>query len=314
MKRCPITYQPFEGPGMYSAQGLRLLSPKLSGLAPLPFSKQALLQEAASRATKMSIQGVQPKLSAALNRGAGLFELVDTGGQFILKPDHPYWPQVPENEDLTMRLVATVGIETPVHGLVGTASGEWCYFIKRFDRGPRHVKYPMEDLAQVTGQDRETKYRSSIEKVAKAVKAHASFPTLELAKLWQVVLISYLTCNGDMHLKNFSLVTDAKGIVKLSPAYDHVNTRLILGKAEDEQFALTLRGKRNRLKPDDLLSYLPAEVLGLPTKVAAVAVRKVQAALPQWPGLIAASFLTDERKEAYLALVQERAQELGWSL
>ena len=79
MNICPITYEPCEG--KYSSKGLRTLSPRLKRLADLPLTAEEQIREAAARAVKMSIQGVQPKLSAKLNTAAGHCETVDTGGR-----------------------------------------------------------------------------------------------------------------------------------------------------------------------------------------------------------------------------------------
>lgn len=87
MNRCPITYDEcFEG--LYSEKGLKRLSPSLKTLGLLNYTAEELRAEAMQRASKMSIQGVQPKLSAILNIKDGLFEVVDKGGRYILKPQH----------------------------------------------------------------------------------------------------------------------------------------------------------------------------------------------------------------------------------
>ena len=65
MNRCPITYE-LCGTEKYSLKGLRMIAPKLTGLNDLPFSAAEQRQEAANRAKKLSIQGVQPKLSAVI--------------------------------------------------------------------------------------------------------------------------------------------------------------------------------------------------------------------------------------------------------
>ncbi|MFN3841565.1 MAG: HipA domain-containing protein, partial [Cyclobacteriaceae bacterium] len=93
-----------------------------------------------ARAAKMSIQGVQPKLSVKLNIGKGIFEVTDTGGTFIIKPPQDYYPELPENEDLTMRLARVMGIEVPLHGMIYAVDGNRSYFIKRFDRLARGKK------------------------------------------------------------------------------------------------------------------------------------------------------------------------------
>jgi serine/threonine-protein kinase HipA len=116
MSICPITYEPCDG--KYSRRGLNQLSRSLSELRDLPYTASDQIFEAAARAPKMSIQGVQPKLSAVLNTRKRGFELVDTDGRYILKPQNPQYHQLPENEDLSMRLAATAGIRVPLHGLV----------------------------------------------------------------------------------------------------------------------------------------------------------------------------------------------------
>ena len=71
MSTCPITYEACEG--KYSPQGLQKLSRSLRQLQDLPYTATDQVFEAAARAPKMSIQGVQPKLSAVLNtRKTGL--------------------------------------------------------------------------------------------------------------------------------------------------------------------------------------------------------------------------------------------------
>ncbi len=129
MKYCPITYEPLPEGAAYSAEGLRLLNRNLESLAPLNFSAEQQRQEAISRTGKMSVQGLQLKLSAVLRITEGRFEIVDRDGRYILKPQSAEYSELPENEDLTMRLAAAAGIEVPVHGLVRSADGSLTYFI-----------------------------------------------------------------------------------------------------------------------------------------------------------------------------------------
>lgn len=117
MNRCPITYE-LCGETRYSEAGLRALSPNLKILHDFPYDAQQQRQEAVVRATRMSIQGVQPKLSIKLNAKDGLFEIVDQAGRFVIKPQHGVYPHLPENEGLTMQLAGLCGIETPLSGLV----------------------------------------------------------------------------------------------------------------------------------------------------------------------------------------------------
>ena len=51
---------------------------------------------------KMSIQGMQPKVSAVLHVNEGRMEIVDNGGRYIVKPPHPIYAELPENEALAI--------------------------------------------------------------------------------------------------------------------------------------------------------------------------------------------------------------------
>ncbi len=307
MNRCPITYEECEG--RYSRTGLRRLSPALSELHDFPYSAQQQLREAAARAGKMSVQGVQPKLSAVLVPSAGVFRLVDTGGKYILKPQHPAYPELPENEDLTMRLARLAGIDVPVHGLLRCADGTLTYFIRRFDRTGRSGKVQVEDFAQLSGRSRETKYDASMEQLVKVIDAFCTFPAIERSRLFTRSLFCFLTGNEDMHLKNHSLLT-AKGQVVLAPAYDLLNTTLVLPSGAEE-VALPLRGKRRRLTRSDWVEYWGMERLELPAPRVERTLRELAASLPEMRALIDRSFLSEEARERYRSLLGTRAEVLG---
>ena len=226
MNRCPITYNLCEE-DTYSEKGLKLLSPTLKSLSLLEFTAEELRAEAMYRASKMSIQGIQPKLSAILNIKDGLFVIVDKSGRYILKPQHHIFPELPQNEDLTMRLAASIGVEVPLHGLIYSKDGSLTYFIRRFDRKGQKDKIAVEDFAQLAGLSRDTKYNFSMERLVKLIDDYCTFPTIERAKLFKLVLFNFLIGNEDMHLKNYSIII-RNDKVELSPAYDLLNSSIVL--------------------------------------------------------------------------------------
>ncbi|MDP4188877.1 MAG: HipA domain-containing protein, partial [Bacteroidota bacterium] len=252
MNRCPITYEPC-GELLYSPEGLKLLSPALKKLDFLNFSSEELRKEAMIRASKMSVQGVQPKLSAVLNIKNCCFEIVDKNGRYILKPQHPIFPELPQNEDLTMRLASTAGIEVPLHGMVYAKDHSLTYFIKRFDRKGQKDKIQVEDFAQLAGMSRETKYNYSMEKLVKLIDNFCTFPAIEKAKLFKGVIFNFLIGNEDMHLKNYSIIVQ-KDKVELSPAYDLLNATIVL-KGNAEEIALPVNGKKSNLNAEVLINY-----------------------------------------------------------
>jgi serine/threonine-protein kinase HipA len=309
MKICPITYEEIANKARYSEKGLQLLSPGLKNFKDFPFSAEEQRQQAETYASKLSIQGVQPKMSAALSIKEESFELVERGGTYILKPQAEHYKKVPENEDLTMRLAKTIGIEVPLHGLIYSKDGSLTYFIKRFDRYGQKKKAHVEDFAQLSGASRHTKYDSTMEKVAKVIEEFCTFPAVEKLKLLQRTIFSFLVGNEDMHLKNFSLIVrDDKA--ELTPAYDFVNSTIVLAGPK-EQLALPLKGRKNKLKREDLIDYFGEQRLGINPKAIAGLLEELRAGTQEWDSLIQKSFLSAEMKKKYADIVRTRKDTLG---
>ena len=309
MTICPITYEPADDQeGRYSRKGLQRLSRALTRLSDFPMSADEQLAEAAARADKISIQGMQPKLSARIDARAATFVLVDEHAEYILKPPNPAYPELPQNEDLTMRLAARAKIEVPFHGLVYARDGSMTYFIKRFDRAAKGAKLAVEDFAQLGGRTRDTKYDSSMERVVRVIQTHATFPLIEHAKLFRLTLFNFLVGNEDMHLKNFSLITHGDK-VELSPAYDLVNTTIAL-RSPLEELALPLNGKKRNLTRNDLVLYFGRERMSLEQKVVEKTLEQLSRAIRGFDELIARSFLSEAAKQRYLSLVHQRRARL----
>ena len=307
---CAITYQDIPEGEHYSSRGLKLLSPQLKKLEPLALTLDEQREEAARRVGKMSIQGVQVKLSARLAVSSGRFQIVDRGGTYILKPAPAGYREVPENEDLTMRLAAAAGIQTPLHGLLFAKDGTRTYFIKRFDRKKGRKLY-LEDFAQLLGLAREVKYDTSMEALGQAVLEHTTFPALESREFFLRTIFCFLTGNEDMHAKNFSLFSEDNEVFKLAPAYDLLNSTIVTAGKSKEELAVPLHGKKSKVTCNDFLKYFGEERLGLDESAVRTILDRLQKAFPVWNQLIQRSFLSKEMKRAYLELFTERRARLG---
>ncbi|MFA6302208.1 MAG: HipA domain-containing protein [Legionella sp.] len=308
MNYCPITYEPLLEKERYSKAGLKLLSPQLQKLDALNLSAEEQRIEAINRAGKMSVQGVQSKLSAQLKIKDGSFRIVDQQGHYILKTQSAHYPQLPENEAITMSMAALVGIEVPVHGLVYAKDNTMTYFIKRFDRAGHNKKFSLEDFSQLSGKSRDTKYKSSMEQVIDIINQFCSFPKIEGIKLFKWTLFNYLIGNEDMHLKNFSILSKENKSV-LSPAYDLLNTTIALTNAKEE-LALPLKGKKNNLSKKDLINYLAGERLELKQIIIDEILHDFIQKIPIWYKYIDRSFLSLAMKENYKNLLQERSSKI----
>jgi serine/threonine-protein kinase HipA len=219
------------------------------------------------------------------------------------------WPQISENEDLTMRLAKISGMEVPLHGMVYAMDQSLVYFIARFDRyGRTLLKIPVEDFTQLLGESRLTKYSGSMEQVIQVIERYCTFPVLEKSKLFARKIFNFLVGNEDMHLKNFSLITD-HDVVRLAPVYDFLNSTIV--EKNPEEMALPLNGKKKNISRRMLVQYFGVDRLDLESKVIDEHLQRFSRDLPMWFSWIERSFLRAELKAKYRQIVERRAKVLG---
>ena len=255
-----------------------------------------------------ALTGVQPKLSLNLDKHEDSSRLTIVGlwGDYIFKPQTDNYPQLPENEDLTMHLAEVAKINVVPHSLIRLADGRLGYITKRIDRTTDGQKIDMEDMCQLTLHPTEYKYRSSYEQIAKTIVQHCDTPKLALVNYMQLLLFCFVTGNNDMHLKNFSLYRPADSY-QLAPAYDLVNVS-IANPNDKEELALTLSGRKNKLQLADFLHA--AATMGVEEKVVLRLIENMNKALPKWKSLIHSSFLSEDMKKAYEDTIVKRLERL----
>lgn len=259
----------------------------------------------------VAVPGVQPKLSLHLERGnardSGRFTLVGLEGGFILKPPVERFPEMPRLEHLTMRMAGCFGIDTAACGLIDLEDGKPALIVRRMDR-IGSTKLPMEDMCQLTDRLTAEKYRGSLETVGKAIWKHCTNPGLDVLRFFEVNLFCFLTGNADMHLKNFSLIGSVGGEIRLSPAYDLLATALLLPE-DTEETALTLNGKKRRIRQEDFRAFGTA--LKLTERQVGNAFRRFEKGLGAATQTIDHAICSDENKPRYQRLMSDRSQSLG---
>lgn len=255
-----------------------------------------------------SLTGVQPKLSLNLHKheGSNRLTIVGLWGDFIFKPQTDAYPELPENEDLTMHMAEAARIKVVPHSLIRLADGSLGYITRRIDRTKKGEKIDMEDMCQLTLHPTEYKYKSSCEQIAKTIAAYSSTPRLDLVNFMQVLLFSFVTGNNDMHLKNFSLYRP-KALYQLSPAYDLLNVAIANPK-DKEEMALSINGKKARIQLADFLKS--SDTMGIEQRVTLGLIDGLRNVMPAWIDLINDSFLSDEMKQNYLDLISRRMDVL----
>ncbi len=193
---------------------------------------------------RISISGVQEKISLILEKNVLRLTKKGEHGTYILKPiprDLKKVDQVPANEHLTMQIASQVyGLKTAANALIFFKDGTPAYITKRFDVKPDGNKWGKEDFATLAGKTKDNaggnfKYNYSYEELGYLIQKDVPAWRIEIERYFSLVLFNYLFSNGDAHLKNFSLLETPAGDYILSPAYDLINTRL---HVDDTDFAL----------------------------------------------------------------------------
>ena len=308
--KCLYCYEPLAGDEDFHEK----CSMEFFGTPTPPIIEYSLdqMDELAKKVVERSVAvpGVQPKLSMSLvkkTREGADSRLTVVGalsGQYILKPPSDQYPEISENEHVTMRIAASFKIPVVPSSLIRLSSGELSYITKRIDRNEIGEKIHMIDMFQIT--EAFDKYRGSMEKVGKAVDSYSSNTLLDKTFYFDLALFSFLTGNNDMHLKNFSMIESASGWI-LSPAYDLLNVAIVLPE-DTEELALTLAGKKKKLKRQHFEKL--AEGLGLTPRQIQGSFNRVLKNKPAALDWISRSFLSTGMKSLYKELLERRYKQL----
>ncbi len=311
MNKCLYCYKPLkDGEIDYHKSCARKIF-ESTAVPELPYTRdniKDLAREIVAAST--TVTGVQAKLSLDIARGGNgepqRFTIVGLWGRFILKPQTDRYANLPENEDLIMHMAEAAGIKTVPHSLIRFADGELCYITRRIDRTKKGDKIAMEDMCQLSERLTEDKYKGSYERIAKLIRKYSSAPLLDVVNFWEVVVFSWLTGNADMHLKNFSLYK-MSGNYMLTPAYDLLSTSIVMPE-DDEELALTLNGKKKKIKREDFEKAMLDS--GMDTKAISNLFNKFSKAIPKWSELIKMSFLPHVEQEKLQGLIGKMATRL----
>ncbi|WP_205067379.1 HipA domain-containing protein [Pantoea coffeiphila] len=218
----------------YSAKGLKALAGSTRTNTQLGFTRSEFIQKLPERQRGMSISGYQPKLQMILQNDA--FAVVDHQGQFILKPSPDEFPHLAENEHATMSVMARLGFNVPVNGLLPFMPAsqqdkpEYAFVIRRFDRDGNGEPIHQEQLdAAMNIMEKYGKIGSdgkqfvSYERIAQFLVKQVNNNVAFKRDLFRRIAYAYLLGNNDLHLRNFGLLLPRDNPPQLSPVYDFVS-------------------------------------------------------------------------------------------
>jgi len=250
-----------------------------------------------------SISGVQRKGFIGKPRGIKLVPKmeVDEKSQYILKPmlsRFNFQDQSPANEHVTMQIAKQLfSIKIAECAFMNFANGTPAYITRRFDYDDNGEKLNQEDFVSVLKAAH--KYTS---KTYQDVGEWLS--PLNRVDFLRILIFNFLTGNGDVHLKNISLLETADGDMMLSPSYDLMNTKIHLADnllalnlfKEFEQTSLPL-GEKYSYNRGDFIEF------GNRLNIKEIHIRKIIDSFDKKESelfaLVDKSFLSDDAKNLY---------------
>lgn len=276
-----------------------------------------------SSINRISISGVQEKLSAIIKKGKIIITPEGESGRYIIKPIPDYKHlrfrnNIPANEHLTMQIASQVyKIKTAENAMVFFSDGQPAYITKRFDYATDGSKIRQDDFASIAGKTernngKDFKYTGNYEDIARLLRQNVSAWQVEMTKYFTLVLFNYLFSNGDAHMKNFSLQETTDGDYVLTPAYDLMNTSI---HVNDEDFALQgglipkndysdVYSQTNHPCKDDFITF-GTRIGVLQSKLTSI-INLFSTEQPKVYELIENSFLDDKVKRMYKQSYIER--------
>lgn len=280
------------------------------------------LAELMENRRRISISGVQEKLSLVWEKGQLRLTRLGESGTYILKPiprDLEHVDQLPANEHLTMQIAKQVyKLKVAENAMIFFENGEPAYITKRFDiDSATSKKLGTEDFSTLAEKTKETdgnefKYNYSYEGIATLIKKYVAAYPIALEEFFKLVIFNFLISNGDAHLKNFSLLETPQGDYQLSPAYDLVNTRLHVKDSElalkDGLFANDYFTKsyeaRGLYAYDDFFEF--GVKIGVLERRVKKILQDISKPLEEIEPLIDRSFLNESMKSRYKKCFEER--------
>jgi serine/threonine-protein kinase HipA len=256
---------------------------------------------------RFSLAGVQLKFSAVMEASGGLtIPAGGLGGSWIVKLPSARYKAVPENEFAMLELARRAGISVPENKLVDVASIKGlpeqaqtmeskALAVKRFDRLPDGEPVHMEDFAQVFGEFPNNKYKfHSYANIAAVLWAEIGEDAV--IEFVRRLVFSVVIGNGDMHLKNWSLLYPDRRTSVLSPGYDFVAT---LPYIPGDKLALSFGGSRSLsgVTPDQMRRF--ADTARIPASpLWKIAVETAECTAESWKTLEQADVLPKELKDS----------------
>ncbi len=289
-----------------------------------PFSEIELfrmpVEKKQEHTKELSFSGVQEKFGLAYNPETKKIVLQSKDAEYILKPEinaegYRFGNFSVENEHISMRLTQRMGIESAKSCVIPLGGADLGYVTKRFDYNPSGGRYLKEDFGQLLKirSESEAKYEKTVEDMGRKIDTDPYLNTAAAAlktELFRRVTANFILCNGDAHVKNYSIMK--RGRYLFSPSYDVLNTIVHIPKgAETALPFLNDNTKVRGITRDDFTNL--GSRLGLRERVYNGIISRLVVKMKDFEILIyrSAFGIKDEIKNIYIDSVTDRVNKLN---
>lgn len=203
---------------------------------------------------QFSLAGAQPKTALLLEDGKWGVPSGRTPTTHILKPPTGEFDGYAENEHFCLGLARRMGIPTASSSVMHFGN-EIAIVIERYDRQRTRsglVRVHQEDFCQAMGVPPMRKYENEggpgAKDMVELLRTHSGERQEDVMTFLDALAFNWLVGGTDAHAKNYSLLLDVGGRVRLAPLYD-LASALPYSDLEYQTLKLAMRvGKKYRLR------------------------------------------------------------------
>jgi serine/threonine-protein kinase HipA len=269
---------------------------------------QSIAPSLVRAAADIGVPGVMPKLSASMITFP--VRVKNKKNEYILKLQPREYPKLIENEYIFMNMAKACGLPTADVAIVQDSKGQSGLLVTRFDRYYDKTtksikKIHQEDACQILGVYPHDKYRVTIKDICEGVAHFATAPIVEIKKIIELYLFSYIIGNGDLHGKNISLLENpSTGAFELSPCYDLLST-IPYG---DRRMAVPMVGRDDKFRMSDFITI--ANQFEIPEKAIRTSIKRMIDKITPWMSRISEIGLDDKAHTFLVRTMSERIEGL----
>jgi serine/threonine-protein kinase HipA len=195
---------------------------------------------------RLSLAGAQNKVGVLVKGdeiGLSYGKPPTTG---VLKAPIPHVAESVVNEAFCMSLAAHAGLDVAAASPCVADAQEYL-LVRRYDRSGETPdgRIHQEDFCQALGLVPAVKYEKeggpTAADCAELIRRHFSAPARDIAAFLDALLFNFAIANHDAHSKNYSLLLDGPGSIRLAPLYDLISTIVFHGT--DRKLAMRYGGE-----------------------------------------------------------------------